>query len=54
MKVEKKIEKERKEKLAKKKRRRITVDYCCNPRCFVCRGIIIPPHYLEYYIMRLT
>ena len=24
--------------------RRITVDYCCNPQCFVCGGTVNPPH----------
>jgi hypothetical protein len=32
----------------KKKGRRITVDYCCNPQCFVWGGTINPPHGLVY------
>jgi hypothetical protein len=28
------------------------VDYCCNPQWFRCGGTVIPPHHLEYCIMR--
>jgi hypothetical protein len=47
----KKKKKETREKLAKKKGRRITVDYCCYPQCFVCGGTVIPPHSLEYVVI---
>jgi hypothetical protein len=40
--------KEKKEKLEKKEEEESTVDYCCNPQCFVWRGTVILPHHLEY------
>ena len=46
----KKRKKKEKEKLAKKK---TTVDYCCNPQCFVCGGIVNPPHGLVICIIAL-
>jgi hypothetical protein len=51
----KKNEKKKKEKLAKKKNekeeRKNTVDYCCNPQCFVCGGTVNPPHDLVYLLI---
>jgi len=32
----------------KKRERKNTVDYCCNPQCFVCGRTVNPPHGLEY------
>jgi hypothetical protein len=29
------------------------MDYCCNPQCFVCGGIVIPQYHLEYVVMYL-
>ena len=46
---EKKMKK--REKLEKKKKEKSTVDYCCNPYCFVCGGTVIPPHHLEYVVI---
>ena len=46
--------KKKREKLEKKTGRRITVDYCCNPQCFVCGGTVIPPHGLEYVTSYMT
>ena len=43
----KKREKIKKQK-KKEKGRRITVNYCCNPQCFVCGGTVNPPHGLVY------
>jgi hypothetical protein len=46
----KKKEKKGKAKKTKKKEkgRRIIVNYCCNPHCFVCGGTVNPPHGLVY------
>ena len=42
----------KREKLEKKKKKeKSTVDYCCNPYCFVCGGTVIPPHHLEYVVI---
>jgi len=50
--MKKKLRKREREKLAKKTERRITVNYYCNPQYFVCGETVIPPHGLEYVIMR--
>jgi len=50
-KEKKQKEKEKRKKLEKKEEEN-TVDYCCNPQCFVCGRTMIPPHYLEYVVIR--
>jgi hypothetical protein len=30
------------------------MNYCCNPRCFVCGETMIPPHGLEYVAMYIS
>ena len=47
-KLKKNKKKKEEEEEERKKGRRITVDYCCNPQCFVCGGTINPPHDLVY------
>jgi hypothetical protein len=44
LKKKEKKRKKKKRKSKKKKGRRITVDSCCNPQCFVCGGTVNPPH----------
>ena len=41
-KKKKKRKKERGKVRKKKKKEESTVDYCCNPQCFVCGGTVIP------------
>jgi hypothetical protein len=56
-KVEKKFEKKiilkKKKGKVKKKKEESIVDYCCNPQCFVCGGTVIPPHHLEYVVIKV-
>jgi len=42
-------EKEKKEKVRKKRKKKeeSTVNYCCNPQCFVYGGTMILPHHLD-------
>jgi hypothetical protein len=48
----KKFKKILKKKISKKIKKGVnTVDYCCNPQCFVCGGTVIPPHGLEYVVI---
>jgi hypothetical protein len=48
----KNFKKNLKKKISKKiKKGGNTVDYCCNPQCFVCGGTVIPPHGLEYVVI---
>ena len=42
-----------KRKKGKVKKKKSTVDYCCNPQCFVCGGTVIPPHHLEYVVIKV-
>jgi hypothetical protein len=53
--LQKKNKRKKKEKLAKKKKtkRKNTVDYCCNPQCFVCGGTVNPPHGLVYLLIEM-
>jgi len=50
-KKQKKTKKKEEGKFSKKKENQTTVDYYCNPQCFVCGGTMIPPHYLEYVVI---
>ena len=50
-KTKKKEEGKVSKKKEKKKEKESTVDYYCNPQCFVCGGTMIPPHYLEYVVI---
>jgi hypothetical protein len=45
--LKKKQKKNKKEK-KKKKKRKNTVNYYCNPQCFVCGRTVNPPHDLVY------
>jgi len=44
----KKERKKKKKKEEEEEGRRITMDYCCNPQCFVCGGTVNPAHGLVY------
>ena len=46
-----KKKKKKRKKLTKKKEEKNTVDYCCNPQCFVCGGTVIPPHDLDIVVI---
>jgi hypothetical protein len=46
-----KKKKKKRKKLTKKKEEKNTMDYCCNPQCFVCGGTVIPPHDLDIVVI---
>ena len=46
-KKEGKLEKKWKNTKTKRERGKSTVDYCCNPQWFRCRGTVITPHHLD-------
>jgi len=50
-KKEKKMKIKRKKEKVRKKKEESTVDYCCNPQCFVYGKTVIPPHHLEYVVI---
>jgi hypothetical protein len=51
-KLKKKERKRKKEKVKKKEEN--TMNYCCNPQCFVCKRTVISPHHLEYVVISIN